>query len=267
MCPTEIIAYGDRSDEFEKLNCQVIAASCDGKHSHLAWCNTPRSNGGLGEMKIPILADFDKKIANDYGVLCPGAGDEGVPLRALFIIAPNGIIRHMTLNDLPVGRSVDETLRLLQAYQYTDVHGEVCPAGWTPGATTMHADPKKSMEYFKNVPDVAPGGGKSRITDVDDNATFEKVTGSSVYTVVDFWAPWCKNCKAILPTIEDLAAKMPEVEFIKVNTETDNGKEIGAAAGVDSLPFFQIFKAGTKVGEFKGSKKDSIIDAITKACA
>ena len=218
-------------------------------------------------MKIPILADFDKKIATDYGVLCPGAGDEGVPLRALFIIAPNGIIRHMTLNDLPVGRNVDETLRLIQAYQYTDVHGEVCPAGWTPGAATMVDDPKKSMEYFKNVPDVSSGGGGSKIAEVDDEVAFKKAIGSSGYTVVDYWAPWCKNCKAVMPTVEDLATKMPQVEFIKVNTEAEIGQEIGMAAEVDSLPCFQIYKGGIKVGEFKGSKKDSIVEAITKACA
>jgi peroxiredoxin 1 len=267
VCPTEIIAYGDRSPEFEKLNCQVIAASCDSAHTHLAWCNTPRSDGGLGEMKIPLLADFSKKIATDYGVLCPGAGDEGVPLRALFIIAPNGVIRHITFNDLPVGRNVDETLRLLQAYQYTDIHGEVCPAGWQPGAPTMVDDHEKSKEYFKTVANTGSAGKGSKVSDVDDDVTFQKTIRSAGYTVVDYWAPWCKNCKAVMPTVEDLAAKMPQVEFIKVNTEAENGQEIGMAAGVDSLPCFQIYKGGAKVGEFKGSKKDSIVEAITMACA
>ena len=144
VCPTEIIAFGDRADEFATLNAQVIAASCDSQFSHLAWVNTPRSEGGLGNMKIPIISDYDKSIAAKYGVLLDG----NVPLRALFIISPTGILRQITCNDLPVGRNVDEIIRLLKAFQYTDVHGEVCPANWQPGDLTMHADPVKSKEYF-----------------------------------------------------------------------------------------------------------------------
>jgi alkyl hydroperoxide reductase subunit AhpC len=152
VCPTEIIGYSEAASQFQAIGCEVLAASCDSKHSHLAWMKTPRSEGGLGKMQIPILADFDKTIATEYGCLLEGGGDNGVPCRALFIIDPTGTVRHITMNDPPVGRNVDETLRLVKGYQYTDEHGEVCPANWTPGDATMVADPKKSKEgYFSKM--------------------------------------------------------------------------------------------------------------------
>ncbi|XP_075589340.1 peroxiredoxin 2 isoform X3 [Dermatophagoides farinae] len=144
VCPTEIIAFSERADEFRKMNCEVIACSTDSKFSHLAWINTPRKEGGLGEMNIPLLADKNAKISQDYGVYL----DDGVPLRGLFIIDDKQILRQITINDLPVGRSVDETIRLVQAFQYTDVHGEVCPVNWKPGADTIKPAPDKSKEYF-----------------------------------------------------------------------------------------------------------------------
>eukprot|EP01085_Mycamoeba_gemmipara_P004553 Mycagemm_TRINITY_DN2177_c0_g1::TRINITY_DN2177_c0_g1_i1::g.4553::m.4553 type:complete len:105 gc:universal TRINITY_DN2177_c0_g1_i1:254-568(+) len=102
-------------------------------------------------MNIPLLADITKQTAHDYGVVVPDGDDAGVTFRGLFIISPKGILRQITVNDLPVGRSVDETLRLVKAFQFTDEHGEVCPANWTPGAPTMKADPKGSLEYFNKV--------------------------------------------------------------------------------------------------------------------
>ncbi|XP_043250631.1 peroxiredoxin 1 [Colletes gigas] len=147
VCPTEIIAFSDRSDEFEKIGCKLIAASTDSHFSHLAWVNTPRKQGGLGEMSIPLLADKSSKIARDYGVLDE---ETGVPFRGLFIIDDKQNLRQVTINDLPVGRSVDETLRLVQAFQFTDKHGEVCPVGWKPGKKTMKPDVVGSKEYFKD---------------------------------------------------------------------------------------------------------------------
>ncbi|XP_076296916.1 peroxiredoxin 2 [Lasioglossum baleicum] len=147
VCPTEIIAFSDRADEFAKIGCQLIAASTDSHFSHLAWVNTPRKQGGLGEMNIPLLADKSSKIARDYGVL---DDESGVPFRGLFIIDDKQNLRQVTINDLPVGRSVDETLRLVQAFQYTDKHGEVCPAGWKPGKKTMKPDVAGSKEYFQS---------------------------------------------------------------------------------------------------------------------
>lgn len=147
VCPTEIIAFSDRFAEFEKIKTSVVACSTDSHFSHLAWVNTPRKQGGLGEMNIPLLSDKSMKIAKDYGVLDE---DSGVPFRGLFIIDPKGNLRQITINDLPVGRSVDETLRLVQAFQFTDEHGEVCPAGWTPGKKTMKPDPTRSKTYFES---------------------------------------------------------------------------------------------------------------------
>ncbi|KAG2231211.1 hypothetical protein INT48_001213, partial [Thamnidium elegans] len=148
VCPTEILAFSERIAEFEALDTAVIGASTDSEFSHLAWINTPRKQGGLGEMKIPLLADKTKSIAKDYGVLIEEAG---IALRGLFIIDPKGTVRQITINDLPVGRSVDEVLRLVEAFKFTDEHGEVCPANWTAGAKTIKPDVKQSKEYFSTV--------------------------------------------------------------------------------------------------------------------
>ncbi|XP_053435522.1 peroxiredoxin-4 isoform X2 [Nycticebus coucang] len=143
VCPTEIIAFGDRIEEFRSINTEVVACSVDSQFTHLAWINTPRRQGGLGPMRIPLLSDLTHQIAKDYGVYLE---DSGHTLRGLFIIDDKGILRQITLNDLPVGRSVDETLRLVQAFQYTDKHGEVCPAGWKPGSETIK--PEDAMKAW-----------------------------------------------------------------------------------------------------------------------
>jgi len=145
ICPTEIIAFGDRVAEFAALNTQVIAASADSKYSHLAWINKPRSEGGLGHMNIPIISDFDKRISIKYGVLTP----DGSSLRGLFLISTQGKIRHITMNDDQVGRNVDEIIRLIKAFQFNEAHGDVCPANWKPGDKTITADPVGSKAYFK----------------------------------------------------------------------------------------------------------------------
>ncbi|KAM4818993.1 peroxiredoxin-4 isoform 1-T1 [Thomomys bottae] len=145
VCPTEINAFGDRIEEFRSINTEVVACSVDSQFTHLAWINTPRKQGGLGSIKIPLLSDLTHQISKDYGVYLEEAGHT---LRGLFIIDDKGILRQITLNDLPVGRSVDETLRLVQAFQYTDKHGEVCPAGWKPGSETIIPDPAGKLKYF-----------------------------------------------------------------------------------------------------------------------
>ncbi|KAJ8001753.1 hypothetical protein DPEC_G00172710 [Dallia pectoralis] len=145
VCPTEIVAFSDRVEDFRKIGCEVIGASTDSHFSHLAWINTPRKQGGLGPMKIPLVADLTQSISRDYGVL---KEDQGIAYRGLFVIDDKGVLRQITINDLPVGRSVDETLRLVQAFQHTDKHGEVCPAGWTPGSDTIVPDVQKSKEFF-----------------------------------------------------------------------------------------------------------------------
>ncbi|XP_054714944.1 peroxiredoxin 1-like isoform X2 [Uloborus diversus] len=146
VCPTEIIAFSDRAQEFRDINCEVVGCSTDSHFSHLAWINTPRKDGGIGKMNIPMLADKNGSISKAYGVY---KEDQGIAFRGLFIIDDQSRLRQITINDLPVGRSVDETLRLVQALQYTDVHGEVCPANWKPGDETMKPDPSGSKEYFQ----------------------------------------------------------------------------------------------------------------------
>jgi len=144
VCPTEITAFSDRHDEFKKLGAEVLGCSVDSKFSHLAWANTPRKEGGLGEIKYPLLADITKKVARDYGVLV----NDAVALRGLFLISPKGKVVYSVVHDLGVGRSVDETLRVIAAFQQVEKTGEVCPANWNTGKKTMKADPVKSKEYF-----------------------------------------------------------------------------------------------------------------------
>lgn len=148
VCPTEIISFSDRVDEFRALNTEVVGVSVDSHFSHLAWCQMERKQGGVGSLKYPLLSDLTKQISADYGVLIEGAG---IALRGTFIIDPQGIVRQKSINDLPIGRSVDETLRLIKALQFHEKHGEVCPANWDPerNADTIKPEPKASQEYFQ----------------------------------------------------------------------------------------------------------------------
>jgi len=156
VCPTEIIAYSEKAAEFEKAGCSVIAASTDSVYSHMEYVKKPREDGGLGKMEIPIIGDTTLAISRAYGCLIE---EEGIAFRATYIIDGKGILRHLSISDTPVGRNVDETLRLVQAFKYADEHGEVCPEKWTPGKKTMktdHADPQ-TVDYWKNV-HAAKGG-------------------------------------------------------------------------------------------------------------
>jgi peroxiredoxin 2/4 len=144
VCPTEIVAFSERIQEFRARNVQVVGVSIDSEYSHLAWKNMPRNQGGLGEIAYPLVADVKKEIATAYDVLHP----DGVAFRGLFLIDARGTVRHALVNDLPLGRSVDEALRTIDALQHVEKHGEVCPADWKPGAKAMVADPVKSKEYF-----------------------------------------------------------------------------------------------------------------------
>jgi peroxiredoxin (alkyl hydroperoxide reductase subunit C) len=149
VCPTEITAFSDRHSEFEALDTEIIGVSTDSVFSHLAWIQTDRKSGGLGDLNYPIVSDITKKISKAFNVLIP---DQGIALRGLFIIDKQGVIQHATINNLGIGRSVDETLRTLQAVQYVqDNPDEVCPAGWKPGEKTMKPDSKLSKEYFSAI--------------------------------------------------------------------------------------------------------------------
>lgn len=181
--------------------------------------------------------------------------------RGLFIIDPTGQLRQITCNDLPVGRNVDEIIRLIKAFQFVEEHGEVCPANWQPGDVTMQADPVKSLAYFQAVnPASGSSGSGSSIEEVSDAAVFASLTKAAGVTVVKYWAPWCKNCKKIDPVINKLASGLPAVKFISV--DTTKAESIGDDNKVDALPTVQFFKAGSKIGEFKGSDAAKLEQAI-----
>ncbi|MEA5575610.1 peroxiredoxin [Anabaena sp. UHCC 0451] len=149
VCPTEITAFSDRYEEFNNLNTEVLGVSVDSEFSHLAWIQTDRKSGGVGDLNYPLVSDIKKEISAAYNVLDPAAG---IALRGLFIIDKDGVIQHATINNLAFGRSVEETLRTLQAIQHVQSHpDEVCPAGWQPGEKTMVPDPVKSKVYFAAV--------------------------------------------------------------------------------------------------------------------
>lgn len=232
--------------QFDKLNTQVLALSTDTEEVHLAWIRTPRKKGGLGHMQIPIVADTTKSIAARYGVLLE---DAGVALRGLFIIDPQGVLQQITINNLPVGRSVDEAVRLIQAFQFVAEHGEVCPANWKPGEKTMIADPDRSMAYFSsgateeerdvfdmgsNVKNIRSPKvrlvrfGSIRLTQQKKCSLFSpsstlqefKEFISSGKVVVDFYATWCGKCRNIAPYYKELADQYAAkgIKFAKFDT-------------------------------------------------
>ena len=145
VCPSEILAFNKRVAEFKEKNCEVIGVSVDSRFTHLAWKNTPVENGGIGNVQYPLVEDLTKSIASSYGILLPG----GVALRGLFLIDTKGVVRHSVINDLPLGRSVGEALRMLDALQFVETHGgEVCPANWQEGADSMKASKAGVADYL-----------------------------------------------------------------------------------------------------------------------
>ena len=144
VCPTEIIAFDRHLEEFEKRNCQIIGVSVDSEYSHWAWKNTPVEKGGIGNIRYPLVADIKKSISRDYGVLF----DDSVALRGLFLIDKEGIVRHQVVNDLGLGRSVAEALRVLEALQHLEKYGEVCPADWHEGEEAMKPTAEGVAEYL-----------------------------------------------------------------------------------------------------------------------
>ncbi len=149
VCPTEITAFSDSYSSFSDIDTEILGVSVDSEFSHLAWIQSDRKSGGIGDLNYPLVSDIKKEISAAYNVLDP---DAGVALRGLFIIDREGIIQHATINNLSFGRSVEETLRVLQAIQHVQTHpDEVCPADWQPGSATMNPDPIKSKEFFAAV--------------------------------------------------------------------------------------------------------------------
>ena len=150
VCPTELIAFSESVQQFKDINANVLGVSTDSHFTHLAWVNTPRTEGGLGNIAYPLLADISKEMSRNYGVLVDNPEDPmfGAALRGIFIIDGAGKLRSMQINDDAVGRSVEETLRLIKAFQFADEHGEVCPANWKPGEKTIVPNQTDKMTYF-----------------------------------------------------------------------------------------------------------------------
>ncbi len=147
VCPTEIIAHSKRMDEFKKRNVEVVAVSIDSQFSHYSWRNTPVNKGGIGAVKFPMVADVKHEIAQAYGI---EFADAGVALRASFLIDKEGIVQHQVVNNLPLGRNVDEMLRLVDALQFHEKNGEVCPAGWQKGEDGMTATADGVADYLSS---------------------------------------------------------------------------------------------------------------------
>ena len=144
VCPTEIIAFDKKLDEFKKRDVEVIGVSVDSEYSHFAWKNTPVDKGGIGQIRYPLVSDITKSISRSYGVLF----DEAVALRGLFLIDKEGIVRHCVINDLALGRSVDEAIRMVEALQHFEKYGEVCPANWKEGEEAMKPSSDGVAEYL-----------------------------------------------------------------------------------------------------------------------
>jgi peroxiredoxin (alkyl hydroperoxide reductase subunit C) len=146
VCPTEILAFADHLEEFKKRNTEVIGVSVDSQFTHMAWAQVDRKEGGIKGVNYPLVSDLSKNIARSYGVLLEGPG---IALRGLFIINKDGVLKHSTINHLDLGRSIDEVLRVLDAVDYTEEHGEVCPANWKKGEKAMKPTATGLKEYMR----------------------------------------------------------------------------------------------------------------------
>jgi len=144
VCPSEIIAFDKRLDEFKNRGINVIGISVDSQFSHFAWKNTPVNQGGIGQVRFPLVADITKQISKDYDVLFK----EGVALRGSFLIDKDGTVRHAVINDLPLGRNIDEMIRMIDTMLFTNEYGEVCPAGWQKGDEGMKANTEGVADYL-----------------------------------------------------------------------------------------------------------------------
>jgi len=267
VCPTEIIAFSDRAAEFEALGAQVVVASTDTAEVHGAWTRVPRSAGGLGAIRIPMLADTTKAIAARYGVL-----DErlGVALRGTYIIDPAGSLQAAAVNALGVGRSVDDTLRTLAAVQWVAEHGEVCPAGWAPGEEGI--DTARAGAYFATVPD---GGGQAGgaaapyapgLATVASVADLEAALASAPAALVFVGASWCGKCRQVVPLVECLAGEAGpgKLAVVKVDATNPGGlaeEALGVAKG-SPLPAFRLYKGGKAAGTLAGYKPAKLEEMV-----
>ena len=144
VCPTEITAFDKAMSEFEKRGCKVVGASVDSHFSHIAWRDTPLSKGGIGQVNFPLMSDMERKISSQLGIVADG----GVTYRASYLLDENGVVRHMVCNDLPLGRSVTEMLRMVDALKFHEEHGEVCPANWQEGEEAIQPTSESTGAYL-----------------------------------------------------------------------------------------------------------------------
>lgn len=144
VCPTEIVAFDQAMSEFKAKKCKVIGASIDSAYSHSAWRRTPLAEGGIGPVQFPLMADMERKICGELGIVAPG----GMTYRASYLLDKTGTVRHMVINDLPLGRSVEEMLRMVDALEFFESHGEVCPANWHKGESGMKATRESTGAYL-----------------------------------------------------------------------------------------------------------------------
>lgn len=144
VCPSEIIAFNKKLEQFKSRNVEVIGVSVDSHYSHWAWKNTAVENGGIGQVQYPLVADLSKNISRDYGVLV----NDSVALRGTFLIDKEGVVRHSVINDLSLGRNIDEAIRMVDALQFTEKHGEVCPANWVEGEEAMKPTSDGVADYL-----------------------------------------------------------------------------------------------------------------------
>jgi peroxiredoxin (alkyl hydroperoxide reductase subunit C) len=270
VCPTELIAFSDRLAEFKNLDTDVLAISTDTPEVHLAWKKTPRSAGGIANLQVPLVADVTKEISCKYGVLDENAG---IAFRGLFLIDPSGTLQSLSVNNFPVGRSVDEALRLIQAFQFVEQNGEVCPANWKPGDKTMVGDPEESQEYFSSTYNdnneasaSSDASSNSAVDVITSLAEVERIVAAEPKVVIDFMADWCGKCQMIDPTVQRLGQEYASsVKVIKVDTSAGEGQEIASKYDVDVLPTFQFFKGGEAFGEsVVGYKQNTLRKAIKK---
>ena len=227
----------------------MLTPRADTAESHLAWVRTPRKRGGLGHMQIPLLADVTKEISAAYGTLLK---DAGIALRGLFIIDPAGTLQQITINNLGVGRDVDEALRLVRAFQFVAEHGEVCPAGWTPGAATMVPTADGAVSYFEKQPDSAPDDDfTANLPALKSEAELTAAIAGPGPVVIDLYATWCGKCRQIAPHVNELMAAHKNVKVFKV--DTDALPELAAKHNASVLPTFSFYKARSPCFAFVGS--------------
>ena len=151
VCPSEIIAFANRAEKLKALNCEVVAVSIDSHHTHFAWRSTPVNEGGIGTVPFPLAADMTREISQAYGILADSTDSYyplGVSMRATFVIDQNGIVRHQVVNDEPLGRNIDDVVRIVEAIQFFEEHGQVCPAGWNKGEEGMVNTPSGVAAYL-----------------------------------------------------------------------------------------------------------------------